>query len=428
MGSCQRKLFIHVGHGKTATTWLQTSFRLSAQALARHGIFYPMSPEEQCLGVTRITSGNSYQYTATPKALREKLTEFTAETHRHSILFSSEFNFEELVSWARQGVQVSDVLNDIASEAGFSGVEILLFIRNPIGMASSAFQQMCKRGGLVTSIDDYFRRFDMPDYVADFLKGFETRVNVRLTVMNYSVVRDRMLEVAAIWLGVPQVVLERPSAMHVNRSLTHGELALQRAVNGVLGVSGDVLSDPLCEQLPHIKSDANFPATEIQEALWIRCKDAIDYVNARVPQAQVYTFDSQPPTPEMQQATFTREQIEVIGRSLATANLTLQNAVADLQAKIHILSTQLSETSRLSEILTLLREREETSAETAARLEQMSSSLETAASKRDALLAQLETANREIFRIKRRPWKYLGASLKMRIQQGARGVVKGDGS
>ena len=64
------------------------------------------------------------------------------------------------------------VLPRAALAAGFGRIEILLFIRNPVGHAASLWQQYVKTGGGTAPIEAFFEKYSVPELVARFLDRF----------------------------------------------------------------------------------------------------------------------------------------------------------------------------------------------------------------------------------------------------------------
>lgn len=152
---------------------------------------------------------------------------------------------------------------------------------------------------------------------------------VDVTIRNYSVTADRVLEEFAAWLGVPDDVLVRPPMVRVNRSLSAAELVLQRAVNAELGPSGRILSDALCEQLPDVEPVSPRPSDAAQHELWERVLPAVRRINERVEEPHRYRFDHMPPVEGADEYTMSAEQLELIGRMLGSALAAERAVTAD---------------------------------------------------------------------------------------------------
>lgn len=301
-------LFLHIGHGKTGSSFLQAAFRLSRDRLAAAGVDYPEGSDQWAVNPATITSGNGKGLLASPDALRDRLA-MAAREGVPSQLWSSEFLFNEI-----EGGDALTDLPDIARQFGFGAVRVLLFLRDPLGHAASGWQQGVKRHGLTDSVEEAFARFAFPERVVSVLDRLGT-IGVETTVRNYSRCRDRLLVEAGDWLGVSAETLSTPGVRRVNRSLTRGELVLQREINRVLGQSGRLLADPLCERLPEIEADDLRPSLDVQEATWERLRPVIERINARLPEEHRYQADLRTPAAEAA-STFSEDQLRVMAESL----------------------------------------------------------------------------------------------------------------
>jgi hypothetical protein len=305
-----RTLFLHIGHGKTGSSWIQSSLRLSRAALAVQGIDYPSRRDSGVGDPTRITSGNGIGLLTSAEGFDARIAGCQTPPER-SLFFSSEFLFREIEDSESVGF-----LRPVAHKHGFERVSLLLFIRDPLGHAASEWQQSVKRGGAVESVGDFFAHFAMPEGVAAVLDRLE-RAGVELAVRNYSRCRDRLLAETAGWLGIGEATLTPPPAARVNRSLTRSEIALQQALNSRLGRCGELLSDPLCERLPDLEPDDVRPPVAVQEAAWNRLLPAIERVNARLPEEHRYRCDIREPAPETESLCFSAAQLDVIAGAVA---------------------------------------------------------------------------------------------------------------
>ena len=288
------RLFIHVGHGKTGSSFIQSTFANSINNLKENRIVYPVNDRIRLAASGGISSGNGSML----------LNEFKIlENHNiksdDSILVSGEILFNKLLS--------KDVIENteaILSKFNITEISCLLFIRDPIAHAASFYQQLIKREGYTSSIESFFETYKTPQVVYSFIKELSTRPMYSITVNNYSYVKKDINQCVADWLSIPKSSLSPPNISTVNRSLTHGELTMQRYLNTALGRSGNIISDRLCEKLPHIKSEVFLPDSHSQNQLWARLNPAIEKVNAMIDPKHHYTNDSKSPSIDQEQDTF----------------------------------------------------------------------------------------------------------------------------
>lgn len=300
------QLYLHVGHGKTGSSYIQSSLALSQSALLEHGIDYPESNSASRAKKGRITSGNGAM-------LRSVVSQdYTAATD--TVLLSSEVLFHDIVDGK---------LNSILEQLGagrFDSVNILLFTRDLVEHASSSYQQMVKRGGSTITIESMFSRYRQPELVSKFIDHCQKYGNIKITILNYSNCKKNVLQAVENWLGLPQGTLAIPTIENVNRSMTRSELRLQKGVNSVLGMSGQLVSDQLCDNMPDIKSEKSLPSEDIQRAMLERLKSACEYVDSHAANEHRYNDVILPVNEESlrdDNYSFSGQQIDIVAKGLA---------------------------------------------------------------------------------------------------------------
>lgn len=213
-GSDMRKLYLHIGCGKTGSSALQVWLANNCHHLLTHHIVYPY-PSPEKLGDYDITSGNGLE-------LVQRITAGSVETvladimqrHPQDILYSSEI-FQTLDD---------DRLAHLQAVAGRLKLEvhIIAFVRDVYDMAYSTYLQHLKRHGY----DQPFRvfgltqttlmQFQVAERFANYFK------NIRL--LHYDTEKGSGLEKALCrCLEVDPAVLPPMSEKKVNRSLTYFE-------------------------------------------------------------------------------------------------------------------------------------------------------------------------------------------------------------
>ena len=319
-------LYLHAGHSKTGTSWLQAALRENGAGLAAQGLSYPVFRgigDEQ--GV-EIGQGNGLALAA--GGLEEGLRWLAQRTGPAGLVLSSEELFPRLSEYNDPAS-----LTRAAQTAGFEGVEILLFIRNPVAHAASLWQQYLKRGGGSVSIEAFFERYSVPQRVAQFLDRFGALKGVAVTCLNYDRHRLDLLDAVCLWLGVPTATMARPRAAVVNRGMTRAELTLQAALNRKIGKAGRILSDALCEELPDLPSDRIRPDLACQQAMCERLVPTLARVNAYLDEEERYRPDIErsPDTNGDLALEFSGQQIGVIGAALGAEIRRLRQQLAALE-------------------------------------------------------------------------------------------------
>ena len=238
-----KRILLHVGHGKTGSSYIQSSFALSNNNLSRLGVEYPIAQatlEKAAKGL--VTSGNLPDPEGSFAALLETLPEELSS----SLLLSSENMFTSLFG--------RGVLEEILAICPDSPISVLLFVRNPTENAASSYQQAVKRAMIHMEFSQYLRTFDRIAQVIEFIENCR-RNDIEIAVFNYSKEKANLLVVVSTWLGVPIDALLKPRVSNVNRSLSRSELRLQLELNKALQTRGaGFLSTELVDRLPNVKS------------------------------------------------------------------------------------------------------------------------------------------------------------------------------
>lgn len=254
-------LYLHVGHGKTGSSYLQSALALSQDALRDNGIFYSLNEVGRRAAQGKITSGNGNLLDGFLKSSRE---EVGGKEGGGSFLFSSEVLFHQMLTGK------GEKLLELIENQSFEKVKVLLFVRDPLEHASSSYQQSIKRGGGIKSFDEFIDKYSQPKLVCDFISRIHSLNSIELTIKNYSKKREDIVGVLSHWLGVRKSSFTLPAVENINRSMTHSEIYLQREFNKNLGPCGHLISDPLCETLPEIKSDRFVPSLGAQKRMLAR--------------------------------------------------------------------------------------------------------------------------------------------------------------
>jgi hypothetical protein len=264
-------IFLHVGHGKTGSSFLQAALANSIDALAKQGIAYPIAPTEAArVRVGAISSGN---LEPAPGHADWFLAQDFGSDH---VLISGEAWFNRL--------RPSGFLDQLRARFPAAQICLVMYVRDPLDHAVSHYQQMVKRGGSTDDFDALLATYNMPAKVARFLGWIDEQPDVLIRVHNYSRHRDRLLASFENTLGVPSGILIPPAQVRVNRSLSRSETELQRLFNGQFGAqSARFIADPLCDHLSEVRSELP-PATVKTLAAFVTRMDqmlAHHKINAR---------------------------------------------------------------------------------------------------------------------------------------------------
>lgn len=300
-----RTLYLHIGHGKTGSSYIQSALAGSVEALEELDFEYPSHRGIEAAAHGSISSGNGRNLLAEGFRLSAERT-----------LLSNEQLFS-LMAAADSRSMVDQALE----RSGAEQVKVLLFIRDPVSNCCSSYQQSVKRKGNTGEISNALRRFRQPERVnnvLDYLEG----LGAETTVFNYSRERYRLIECVEQWLDVPAGSICRPPVEVVNRSMTRSEIAFQKHLNRAFNGAkcGHIFSDRLCTELPDVPPDDMRPSIEEQQALWDRLADTISRVNARIPTEARYMHERDVKPPKFSgddPLYFTEDQLRILAEALA---------------------------------------------------------------------------------------------------------------
>jgi hypothetical protein len=334
-------LFLHVGHPKTGSSFVQHVLRSNRQVLAEHGIQYAIGNDAALGPETTIANGNG-------ALLFDSRESFTASLRQNrvaadeSLLYSSETIFGKFIA-----NEAAEYLEEVAWLGGFDRLKVLLFIRNPISLFCSVWQQKIKsRGGTdieFADIEGNVRHGTRWIFLVEtWLDQISRCPTVDLTIHNYSACGDRILETFGAWLEIRTNVLKPGPRKRVNRSMTHAELQLLTALNRVLGETR-LLSDPLCERLTDLPPEAVLPPLEVQRRVWEHVEPVISRINPRLPEGSRYLCDIRTPEPRPSDARFSNDQIRVIAESLGNEILLWRRQSAAKQVELDRLQREIAE-------------------------------------------------------------------------------------
>ena len=301
------RIILHVGHGKTGTSALQSSFALSIDALADAGIHYPDHRDLVNAAEGKITSGN-----IVAKSLLKTASAALASKDR-AVLFSNEMLFHDIVTDENLLVNLMKV--------GVP-VTVVLYIRNPLQHVISLYGQMVKRSGYTGSLGDFLPEYRFPGAVIRFIKNAKA-AGVDLRVLNYSNHQDDILGSFADAIGISRSVLNVPPVARINRSLTVAEAYVQQRFNAEIGqTSAKFVSDPLCNLLPDVPSEMPLLRPLDYKKFAKRNGALLDKANTYLPVSEKYNLEpyvqSDFGEARRPKVVFTRPQIDVLVTALSS--------------------------------------------------------------------------------------------------------------
>lgn len=220
-----KTIYLHAGHGKTGSSFLQSAFALNVATLEAQGIAYPLSDRmisRAASGVT--TSGNRGVLIGALREGRRAL--FDTES---SLLFSGEGLWSNFLD-----ADFTDTLTAQARDSGHR-LAMLFFLRDPVEFQISVYLQNVQQGLEQSELNAYLaargarlqvEHLERAARVIDTVRA----AGITLEVLNYSRVKRELIEVTAGFLGLdPARPLERPGRT-VNRSIGAMEVGMARGL------------------------------------------------------------------------------------------------------------------------------------------------------------------------------------------------------
>lgn len=275
-----QKIILHIGHGKTGSSAIQAVLARNHDFLKMRGILYPCHPSFQDAKSGLITSGNLDK----EDWFEDQVIKLARENPDYStILFSNEHLFN----------RIDEFTDEVGKYAGEYDFEIILFVRHPLEMLNSSYQQAIKRGGFFGRIGEFADHVDHAIRAAALI-GRLKALGISFKLFNYSQIRRKAVERFFAHLNVWDDIRDRGEweMATVNRSLTHAELHFVRDLNRIFGGQyGSLISDALVNQLPDIPAD-RLPVDEnVRRALLARQSSAIHYLNDYLDPAERIALD-----------------------------------------------------------------------------------------------------------------------------------------
>ena len=232
-----KRLIVHIGHGKTGSSFLQSVFALNTDRMAELGIFYPKHRSNALAQSGFISSGNG--------TILLETSEF--DTTHPNMLFSSELLFKELLKKQAYIAELSRLYD----------LEVIIYLRDVIDHRISQWGQWIKRSGFCKDLDTFLltKSYNILDSVLKWI-DLSNEVGFKLILKNYTKCKNNLAQ------DFFNDVLNAPSHTEnlslpditVNRSLSLIELEIQRVFNAAFGKdSSRYVSDFLCNKFPDVK-------------------------------------------------------------------------------------------------------------------------------------------------------------------------------
>ncbi len=316
------KLILHIGHGKTGSSFIQSMLALNAETL-KDEFHYPYHKSFEYATKGHISSGNG-----------SLLFSEVWDLNSHKItLFSEENFFKKLIGDCKSHFQLICNKYD---------VKVLLYSRNILDYFYSAWGQGVKRHGYIADFESHFDliiKGKLQPYrgIVEWLDASES-YGFNLIFRNYS---NHNIDLFDIFLkdvsgdSTLNRNLKLLPSLAVNRSLSTIELELQRVFNAFDKQSGRYISDQLVNLLPNIVPARPSCSEATYNLLTDTFTPLLNEINSRVDSSESLSIGDRHRyvigSAEKNQAdSFSMQQIKVLAESLSkefASSLTLRQSV-----------------------------------------------------------------------------------------------------
>jgi hypothetical protein len=279
--SHKKKIFLHIGHGKTGTSSIQSVLAKAQADLEAANILYPFDASFEDAKKGFISSGN-----IPPESIINwfeycMMQVMQRQPNYNAYIFSSENLF-----W-----HMDQFFSEVENYREHFDFEIILSVRNPFDMLCSAYQQAVKRNGAAISFDEFLVEQDFLEFHAvqavTILERLEA-LQVKVNLLNYTAIGRNIGSRILAALNINNLAdCHMAENVTVNRSLDAAELQLLLLINFAFGAeAGAKVSDNLVNRLPSLSpAKLNF----IEDSIVLiksKMQPIVDQLNTRLPKSE----------------------------------------------------------------------------------------------------------------------------------------------
>ena len=274
-----KDVILHIGHGKTGTSYLQSILSLNKDSLSKLGIIYPNHDSFHDANLGKINSGNG-------DLLNDDKLSFSSS---ESTLISGENLFHNLL----------DIKNFESKVLNKSGkITVILYTRNVLEMLTSVWGQSVKRHGETRSIDQFYsERVDNHHSKVLQWQNLSKKKKFKLIVRNYSSHKATIIE---SFIGLlcsltgkcinDLGVIAYPENKTVNRSMTNLEYSILQLFNDIDPKFSAQLSDDWVNLTPNTVAEIPKMQPDTYKKLHGHYKPIIKRINMNMPEHEKLEF------------------------------------------------------------------------------------------------------------------------------------------
>lgn len=281
------KLFLHIGHGKTGTSAVQSALAISSDKLLENGTNYPINTNlKQRASRFEITSGN---WENNPDvSLTERCLQLVASNIDNcNIILSSESLFWHLPEMLEEQDQWNHLID----------LHVILAVRELEEMLSSEYQQRVKRHGESKPFEQFLkrRRFISSHHkkAAELLSKLALH-NISFTLINYSNHKRTISQKIFNAIGCGHLFPhEKMQDLVINRSLSQKELQMLLMINALYYDQYPWictrLSDALAKKLPNVEARRCRISPKSLDKLYEANDSFIKIINSHLDKSELLT-------------------------------------------------------------------------------------------------------------------------------------------
>jgi hypothetical protein len=222
------ELCLHVGYGKTGSTFLQKWLASQAKPLEAAGIRYPIP-------ATGLGDSGNGQLLLEALAVPSAPPPWVPAESSGTLLFSREHLAREL-----SAAGACERLAAWALRWQLGPVKVLLLVRDPQEHSYSLWAQKVKRAGERRTLEAFRESYDGTRMATRFLQESQA-AGMKVSVRNYGLWRQELLELLLQWLGLDGAQLAElrhsglgaADTLLVNPTPGYRQLRLQRRLNAL---------------------------------------------------------------------------------------------------------------------------------------------------------------------------------------------------
>tara|TARA_B110000503_G_scaffold39815_1_gene65410 strand:+ start:18119 stop:19588 length:1470 start_codon:yes stop_codon:yes gene_type:complete len=303
-----KKLFLHIGLGKTGSSALQSWLSLNADALSKQGVDYADLVPHAKTG--EVSSGNGY---VLQQALIGQDFEEVERLLTSTYFFNPKNNIALISCELFQGIRAPLVqkIHDICTKLDID-VTVIVYIRSVYEQQYSSYLQGIKRSSIAHPFGEKSSDIAFLRYV-EYLRRYVRVFGDQVLAVNYDIAKKNIYASLADIVGIETQGLKKLKKK-VNRSLTLEEAEVLRRMNGMHGgVFATITSDYVIKLSPNIESLISYDKSLLQRVRDITEEDLL-WVNEQFGLVNPVVsdfYDGQSPTESI---SLTRESYKPVMR------------------------------------------------------------------------------------------------------------------